>query len=621
MHERHLCYLREIRPFPLRRLCTSMSSLAELPELVGFFSYSRKDDEYSQGALSKLRVGIYNELRLQLGRDFRLWQDTAAIPQGALWEDEIVRAISESVFFIPIVTPSAVASIHCRFEFESFLKRERALGRKDLVFPILYVRVPALDTEQVWREDELLRVIGTRQYLDWQKFRFRDLASTDVAERVENFCNHVLKALRQPWTTPQDDVCQQETEAKRIAEDNQRREEAKRLADQEERRKKAEAEAQARAEEERRQRDAAARRRAEEEERRKQAEAQARETALQEERRQQEAEARRRADEEALRQRDAEAKRHAEEEERRKQSEAQAREAAQEERRRHQETDARRRAEQEARRRPVDAKPTPVSFAALSSARERALQPGDSFRESAIGPEMVVVAAGEFMMGSPSSEAGRYDNEAPQHQVTFARAFAVSRFVVTFDDWDACVANGGCKGYRPPDQGWGRGRRPVINVSWNDAKAYAAWLATMTGKPYRLLSEAEYEYAARAGTQTAYPWSDGAGKGNANCNGCGSGWDNKQTAPVGSFDPNPFGLAEMQGNVWEWIEDCWHDTYKGAPDTGAPWTEGDYRNHRVVRGGSWSSFPQMLRSAARNRFAADRRDVNLGFRVARTLEG
>jgi formylglycine-generating enzyme required for sulfatase activity len=597
-----------------------MSSLAELPELVGFFSYSRKDDEYSQGALSKLRVSIYNELRLQLGRDFRLWQDTAAIPQGALWEDEIVRAISESVFFIPIVTPSAVGSTHCRFEFESFLKRERTLGRKDLVFPILYVRVPALDTEQVWREDELLRVIGTRQYLDWQKFRFRDLASTDVAERVENFCNHVLKALRQPWTTSQDDVRQQETEAKRIAEDNRSREEAKRLADQEERRKKAEAQAQARAEEERRQRDAAARRRAEEEERRKQAEAQAREAALQEERRRLETEARRRAEEQALRQRDTEAKRRTEEEERRRQAEAQAQYAAQEERRR-QDTDARRRAEQEARGRPPEAKPTPVCFVALSPERERTLRPGDSFRESAIGPEMVVVPAGEFMMGSPSSEAGRPDNEVPQHKVTFARAFAVSRFVVTFDDWDACVANGGCKGYRPPDQDWGRGSRPVINVSWNDAKAYAAWLATTIGKPYRLLSEAEYEYAARAGTRTAYPWSDAAGKGNANCNGCGSGWDNKQTAPVGSFDPNPFGLAEMQGNVWEWIEDCWHDTYEGAPDTGAPWTEDGNRNHRVVRGGSWSSVPRMLRSAARNRFAADRRDVNLGFRVARTLEG
>src|ERR1700681_717051 len=130
-----------------------MSSLAELPELVGFFSYSRSDDEHSRGALTRLRAHIQSELRLQLGRDFRLWQDTAAIPDGALWEDEIKRAIAESVFFIPIVTPSAVGSQHCQFEFKSFLNREETLGRSDLIFPILYIRVPALENEAQWRKD------------------------------------------------------------------------------------------------------------------------------------------------------------------------------------------------------------------------------------------------------------------------------------------------------------------------------------------------------------------------------------------------------------------------------------------------------------------------------------
>jgi hypothetical protein len=134
-----------------------MSSLADLPEFVGFFSYSRRDDENSQGSLSRLRARIFSELRLQLGRDFRLWQDTAAIPDGALWEDEIRRAISGSVFFIPIVTPSAVHSEHCRFEFDAFLRREAELGRSDLVFPVLYVTVEELEREDQWRRDDVLR--------------------------------------------------------------------------------------------------------------------------------------------------------------------------------------------------------------------------------------------------------------------------------------------------------------------------------------------------------------------------------------------------------------------------------------------------------------------------------
>ena len=135
-------------------------------------------------------------------------------------------------------------------------------------------------------------------------------------------------------------------------------------------------------------------------------------------------------------------------------------------------------------------------------------------------------------------------------------------------------ADGGCNGYKPADEGWGRGRRPVINVSWDDATAYANWLSKKTGKPYRLLSGAEYEYATRAGTQTAYPWGDAVGTNNANCHSCGSQWDARQTAPVGSFPPNGFGLYDMVGNVREWTEDCYHDTYSDAPKDGSAWIEG-----------------------------------------------
>jgi formylglycine-generating enzyme required for sulfatase activity len=256
----------------------------------------------------------------------------------------------------------------------------------------------------------------------------------------------------------------------------------------------------------------------------------------------------------------------------------------------------------------------------LTTAHERALKQGDSFKECATDcPEMIVVPVGSFMMGSPPTEKGREAREGPQHTVRFSKPFAVSKYLVTFADWDACVTVGGCNDYKPNDTGWGRGQRPVINVSWNDAQQYVAWLSKVTGKAYRLLSESEYEYATRAGTTTAYPWGNDIGKNNANCNGCGSQWDAKQTAPVGSFAPNRFDLYDMVGNVFEWTEDCVHDNYNGAPMDGSAWsTDGDCGN-RLVRGGSWLSDPDYLRSADRIWLTSDRRDSGLGFRVGRTL--
>ena len=203
------------------------------------------------------------------------------------------------------------------------------------------------------------------------------------------------------------------------------------------------------------------------------------------------------------------------------------------------------------------------------------------------------------MMKSPANEKGRFANEGPQHRVTFDQAFAVGKFTVTFDEWDACVADGGCSRYRPSNQGGGRGLRPVINVSWDDAKAYVTWLSRKTGKTYRLLSEAEYEYAARAGTTTSYPWGNAVGKNNANCAGCGSRWDNKQTALVGSFAPNRFGLYDMVGNVWTWAEGCYHGNYQRAATDGAAWRTADC-GRRVVRGGGWGNSPVALRSAVRD---------------------
>jgi formylglycine-generating enzyme required for sulfatase activity len=253
----------------------------------------------------------------------------------------------------------------------------------------------------------------------------------------------------------------------------------------------------------------------------------------------------------------------------------------------------------------------------LAADAERALKPGDSFRECAKDcPEMVVVPAGEFIMGSPPSEEDHSKHEEPQHKVLFAKLFAIAKFDVTFAEWDACVSVGGCR--RTPDAGWGRDTRPVTNVDWDEAQQYVAWLSRMTGNAYRLLTEAEWEYAARAGTTTAYHWGDEIGKNNANCKGCGSQWDSKQTSPVGSFRPNAFGLYDMHGNVWEWVEDCWHENYNGAPTDGSAWT-GDDCNSHVDRGGSWVSGQEALRAAHRDWLTTGYRAGSLGFRVGRAL--
>jgi formylglycine-generating enzyme required for sulfatase activity len=240
------------------------------------------------------------------------------------------------------------------------------------------------------------------------------------------------------------------------------------------------------------------------------------------------------------------------------------------------------------------------------------------FKDDPDGPEMVVVPAGSFMMGSPIDPA-----ESPRHEVTFVRPFAVGRFAVTFDEWDACLKDGG-NGYLPADNGWGRGRQPVINVSWDDTQTYVAWLSRKTGKSYRLLSEAEWEYVARAGTTTPFWWGPSIATSQANYDGNftygdrAKGEYRARTLPVNSFEPNPWGLFQVHGNVWEWVADCWNESYAGAPTDGSTWTTGDCSRH-VVRGGSWESNPRNVRAANRGADTTDKRDALLGFRVGRTL--
>jgi formylglycine-generating enzyme required for sulfatase activity len=230
------------------------------------------------------------------------------------------------------------------------------------------------------------------------------------------------------------------------------------------------------------------------------------------------------------------------------------------------------------------------------------------FSDAPFAPEMVVLRAGEFMMGSTDNEEGSYHEERPQHRVTIAQRFAIGRYPVTFDEYDRfCEAT---RREKPRDMDGGRGRRPVINVSREDAQAYVAWLSQETGRAYRLPSEAEWEYACRAGTTSRYSFGDVINPDHANYADLGL----HRTNEVGTYPANPWGLHDMHGNVWEWVEDDWHDNYRRAPTNGSAWK--DTKTGGVLRGGSWADDSGVCRSAYRGPIAAGSR---LGFRVARTL--
>ena len=275
-----------------------------------------------------------------------------------------------------------------------------------------------------------------------------------------------------------------------------------------------------------------------------------------------------------------------------------------------------------------------ISAGSAESVVDGNFKPGQVFRDCPECPEMVVVPAGEYTMGSPESETERLeDREGPVHRVSVRQPFAIGKFEVTFAEWNACVAGGGCEGYRPSDLGWGRGKRPVIKVNYEDAKSYANWLSRKTGHAYRLPSEAEWEYAARAGTKMARYWGvsadDACGYANVHDrtskrvnkfswthHDCDDGYAN--TAPVGSFEANLFSLHDMLGNVWEWTEDCWNESYTGAPVDANVWKAGDC-SRRVLRGGSWLDEPRNARSALRHWFVRWNRSYVIGFRISRTL--
>lgn len=272
---------------------------------------------------------------------------------------------------------------------------------------------------------------------------------------------------------------------------------------------------------------------------------------------------------------------------------------------------------------------TPSASTSTAPQATNAKRVGDSFRDQLSGggqgPEMVVIPSGSFTMGSPANETGRHDDEIPQRSVRVDYQLSIGKYEVTWAEWEACVTDGGCednsnKKYSSAksagDAGFGRGNRPVINVDWNDAQAYVRWLTDSTGETYRLLSEAEWEYAARAGS--ADRWSFGDDESDLVSYGWYDSNSNSRTQPVGTKNANAFGLHDMQGNVYEWTQDCWNSSYSGAPRDGSVWESRDC-SRRVLRGGSWYSISGNLRSAERYRRNASYRNYGVGFRVARTL--
>jgi formylglycine-generating enzyme required for sulfatase activity len=258
-----------------------------------------------------------------------------------------------------------------------------------------------------------------------------------------------------------------------------------------------------------------------------------------------------------------------------------------------------------------------------------------AFRDCGHCPTMMIIEPGNFVMGSPSGEAGRQDSEGPQHLVTLSRPFAIGRFDVTRAQFAMFVRETGyhtldekCDWGAPKSKGLSLNQTPddpVVCVNWDDAHAFLAWLTRKTGKPYRLPSEAEWEYAARSGSTTARPWGEQLTRGDANYGGdpcCGayaSGPDKwLYTSPVGSFPANRFGLYDMIGNVWQWTEDCGNDTYAGAPNDASAWTTGDCST-RIIRGGAWFQGPESARSATRAADGKNLRRTDIGFRVALSI--
>jgi formylglycine-generating enzyme required for sulfatase activity len=539
-----------------------------------FLSYTRFDDR--QGKISQFRQELEDEVRAVTGVAFAIFQDVDDIDVGERWSDKLDQMLDVARFFIPILTPSYFNSAACRDELKKFLKAEERAGRDDLILPIYWITCPVLENKELRQRDDLAIAIDQRHRWDWRDLREHTFRNRKVRLKLHELAEAIATArqTRVPRRARRRVI--PEAPARRL------REEARISA------------------------------------------------------------VRPRPEPRVVVPSPQAAAKNDE-----KEFEVVLVDAGR--RKLHVETVVKmvntRLDSKEARRLVVSAPQAikrRVSKADAEKIKDRlegygatvwvrptgstAPKPGIVFCDidAPWCPQLVVVPPGGFMMGSPEDEAARTDAEGPQHPVTFASPFALGKYPVTFEEYDHfCAESGRAKA---GDQGWGRGRRPVINVSWEDAQAYCAWLSEQAGEPYRLPSAAEWEYGCRAGTPTPF-WTgatistDQANyDGNHTYQSGGNGVYREQTTRVDTFEANPWHLRDMHGNVWEWCQDCWNArTYTGAPNDGSACTSGDCAR-KVIRGGSWNNRPEFLRSASRGAKPIDNRNDMVGFRVARAQQ-
>jgi formylglycine-generating enzyme required for sulfatase activity len=590
----------------------------------GFWSYVRDDDVHERGRLSRLRERLEGEIGAQLGRHATIFQDLHAIRSGQDWERRLTELLDEASFFVPILTPAYFTSPACREEAEFFLARMRAMGRDDLVFPLYYLNVSGLDDKGMKAADSLMASLTRPNWLDWRSLRFRVDRSPTVKKQIAKFASDIIDALQRAEAAPPpigstsvgraspEDALVRQVEAltAKIVELEKALEEER-----------------------------AARQRQE-------LNAQIKSLIALAEK------ARRPLIQisdlfshndapvisgikvtisiedvfglskpggklvEAL-------------VEGVKPLAEGIRNIALSDRTRKLVSDivAGTRSLVRNVARHVRGKPgldraaesldeAPSNDPLMSKETDDPpLEPlvvfHDRLKDGTAGPEMVVIPAGAFMMGSPESDREASGDEKPQRQVTIPRAFALARTLVTFEEYDRFCAV--TTRELSSDSRWGRGNRPVINVTWHDAKAYCDWLGEETGAVYRLASEAEWEYACRAGTATRYWWGDAWDEAKAS--------NGDRTTEVNDYPANPWGLRDMLGNVWEWCEDHYEGEVGKVPSDGSAHVRkrAPEDARRVARGGSWGSGPGVLRCAVRLGYVADGGDGGLGFRLARTL--
>ncbi|MEM9628987.1 MAG: SUMF1/EgtB/PvdO family nonheme iron enzyme [Pseudomonadota bacterium] len=590
-----------------------------------FLSYTRFDDDYLEGGITWLREALEKAVQARTGEPFQIFQDVEDIQLGDRWEKKLDQALAEAQLFIPILTPSFFKSDFCRREAQSFLDYEARAGRDDLILPLYLIEAPALKLPAVRAADDLARQLSERQHADWRSLDVK-LHHPDtrhlIAEPIAALATAIARAVSQHAEPVVADLSPASARFT-FAENNPKDETetaVSRSVDFERSRAR--------------------------EWRNGQVE---------------EAEIEQPIEEIVVSEADGE-----QTEDVLKQREL----AADQERRLDEtynaddETSPKLKFLEEDRLNPsaIDEVDKPIEFVEvgfsmrsavivfaialllggigtylfqsaeirqtrdqLSSAKEviysyqrATAKAGESFRDCDFCPKMVVIPAGRFVMGSPADEELRSDTEGPQHEVTMGLPYAMGKYEVTFDQYDRFAKARGWD--LPEDMNWGRGRRPVINVSWYEARAYCQWLGKQTGMIYRLPSEAEWEYAARAGTDTRFAYGNQLGYRQENFK---SRFESTNyvgiTTEVGSFPPNDFGLFDMHGNVREWVEDHWHDNYEGAPKDGSPWLSSDSKS-RVIRGGSWNTVSWDARSASRFADEPGYRTLTVGFRCAGTLK-